>query len=577
MDQDELAALERVLEEDEHSLVFARLASAYLEQGDLGKAKTLCSRGAETHPLYVNGYLVLAKCHRAEGAAKEARIALKRALRLDPGNMPALWELAQMNAAEGRSTLAARNLTRILQLEPLNDAVRDELARFEKTATPRAAEEAEPFVPEEVLPDQFLDRAEVEEPQPVGILPTMDGEQTPAAEEEPEDRGSGWDLLEQVQEDVAQEMGDEEEGLTSVDEIAGFLEQDQPLAAEGPEDVEDGQPTRSDLSGLLFADDEERADQEEGREKMRAAPSGAEGTEPSVVEDLGLPGLSTAFEADHEDVTADEQDTEQAQLPGMPSTEAEGGMESAQSSLDELLSSLESEYGGEASSESVSEELEDLLSEAPEESDVPPESISPVEAASESTLESDELLRILGEVADQEETEPPDVETISAAEKGEGGMESAQSSLDELLSSLESEYGGEASSESVSEELEDLLSEAPEESDVPPESISPVEAASESTLESDELLRILGEVADQEETEPPDAEAAADEEDMDDPIVTVTLAEIYANQGLVEKAIQILEEALRQRPDDLRIRNRLQEIRDRADDGSRMDSSTEEE
>ena len=278
-------------------------------------------------------------------------------------------------------------------------------------------------------------------------------------------------------------MGDEEEGLASVDEIAGFLEQDQPLAAEGPEDVEDDQPTRSDLSGLLFADDEERADQEEGREKMRAAPSGAEETEPSVVEDLGLPGLSTVSEADREDVPADEQDTERAQF-----------------------------------------------------------------------LESD-----------------------TPSSEAEGGMASAQSSLDELLSSLESEYGGEASSESVSEELEDLLSEVPEESDVPPESISPVEAASESTLESDELLRILGEVADQEETEPPDAEAAEEEEDVDDPIVTVTLAEIYANQGLVEKAIQILEEALRQRPDDLRIRNRLQEIRDRADDGSRMDSSTEEE
>ena len=212
---------------------------------------------------------------------------------------------------------------------------------------------------------------------------------------------------------------------------------------------------------------------------------------------------------------------------------------SVQSSLDEILGSL----GGtdiEESAEQSVEEVEVPPADLPHTEEAP---VAPSEEAPASASESDELLSLLGQISDQQEVE--------VQEEGDTG--------EPVEGSLETASRG------------DLPAEPPEESQLPSE------RKAISSPENNDLLDLLGQISDQQEPQ------IQDEQDpegrSEDPIITATLADIYANQGMVDKAIQILEEALRTRPDDLHIQNRLKEIRKGAEGtrGPKTGSSTKEE
>jgi len=555
MNEDELAAGEPILEEDPDSLAFARLASMYLEQGDIEKAKGICLRGIEVHPFYVNGYLVLAKCRRIEGAIQEARSVLKRALRLDPDNLTALWELAQMNAAEGQTSLAVRNLRRLLQREPLNDTVRDELTRLDTAAV----EEREPLISEASSLEEFIE----EEPEGIDVLSTGDEEQVSVlSDEETEDREAGWELLDQLQEGLTEEAEAEEREPALVDEIESILEQEAP---EVPEESE-GETPSPDLSELLFEGEDQPEEETPSPELSELLFEGEDQpeeetpTEESIGQEVGR--IPAPLSADREEVPRDVEprdvqflrnvDTESG--ASVPEEEVEEDLEdvstAVQSSLDDILSSLRGGIDAEEPSEQTEEETEALSADSAAVEETPailsepiPLSEEIVEQEDVSGSEGDELLHLLGEISDQEGVE------IQEEGDAEGPVE---------------------------ETSEDISHGAP--SAEPSEKPEPLEERTViSGSESDELLHLLGEVSDQQETEP--QEEGDTEGQAEDPIVTATLADIYASQGMMDKAIQILEEALRSRPDDLHIQNRLKEIRKQAGDteGLKTDSSTEED
>ena len=225
--------------------------------------------------------------------------------------------------------------------------------------------------------------------------------------------------------------------------------------------------------------------------------------------------------------------------------EEEGGEDSedvdtsVQSSLNEILGSL----GGTDIEEPAEQSVEDV--EVPP-ADLPRTEEAPVASSEEtaaSASESDELLSLLGQISDQQE----------AGIQDEGDIREP----------------AEESSETASRE--DLPAEPTEESQLPLG-----RKAIPSSGNSD-LLSLLGQISDQQE--PQIQHEQGTEGRSEDPIVTATLADIYANQGMVDKAIQILEEALKTRPDDLHIQNRLKEIRKSVEGtrGRRTDSSTKEE
>jgi len=503
MNQDDLAAAERILEQDPDSLAFARLASMYLEQDDTEKAKTICLQGIEAHPFYVNGYIILAKCHRTEGAVQEARRGLKRALRLDPDNLMALWELARINEEEGRTSLVVRNLTRILQREPLNDTVWDELVRLGEDIASGDTEEMEPLISETMSIEESIK----EMTEDVDILAADEEEHVPSLpDEEAADREAGWELLDQIQKELAEET----ETAPVADEIESVLEQE---TVDTSERIET-EPIPSELSELLF-EDQDQPEQE-------TAPSSEE-------QDDELTQLLQSIETQGSPLVIEEEVGE----------DREDVSTSVQSSLDEILGSL----GGTDAEEPAEQDVEEV--------EVPPVEVPHTEetpaASSEETAvsasESDELLSLLGQISDQQKVE--------VQEEGDTGKPA------------------EESSETASRG--DLPVEPLKESQLP----SGRKAISSS--ESNGLLSLLGQISDQQEPQIQDEQGP--EGQSEDPIITATLADIYANQGMVDKAIQILEEALRIRPDDLHIQNRLTEIKKSAEGtrGQRTGSSTKEE
>lgn len=70
-------------------------------------------------------------------------------------------------------------------------------------------------------------------------------------------------------------------------------------------------------------------------------------------------------------------------------------------------------------------------------------------------------------------------------------------------------------------------------------------------------------------------EPAGEDDDLS-PTVTRTLGELYLRQGLTGRAVEVFEELVRRRPDDLELRERLKELRERLsepDDGEAGEAS----
>jgi tetratricopeptide (TPR) repeat protein len=118
-----LTSLERVIAKNPTSSLFARLADAYLRQGDMNRAIEICRQGLRYRPSYVSGHVVLGKSHFAAGMWEEARRAFNKALHLDPHHTVAIWYLGQIDRTMGWDDLALRNFQKARDLDPLSQSL----------------------------------------------------------------------------------------------------------------------------------------------------------------------------------------------------------------------------------------------------------------------------------------------------------------------------------------------------------------------------------------------------------------------------------------------------------------------
>lgn len=118
-----VTSLERVIAKNPTSSLFARLADAYLRQGDMNRAIETCRQGLRYRPSYVSGHVVLGKSHFAAGMWEEARRAFNRALHLDPHHTVAIWYLGQIDRTMGWDDLALRNFQKARDLDPLSQSL----------------------------------------------------------------------------------------------------------------------------------------------------------------------------------------------------------------------------------------------------------------------------------------------------------------------------------------------------------------------------------------------------------------------------------------------------------------------
>ncbi|HPG38336.1 MAG TPA: tetratricopeptide repeat protein [bacterium] len=116
--------LQKRLDDNPHSILFARLADRYLDAGDINRAMEICNKGLEYYPGYSTGLFVYAKCLLRKTEYEEAEKQLKKVIALNPGNLLALKLYGDLMAEMGWSRTAEECYKKIMDLDPLEMNVR---------------------------------------------------------------------------------------------------------------------------------------------------------------------------------------------------------------------------------------------------------------------------------------------------------------------------------------------------------------------------------------------------------------------------------------------------------------------
>jgi tetratricopeptide (TPR) repeat protein len=157
-----LETLESRLRDNPKSLLFARLADAYLAQGKIDDGMILCTEGVKYHPYYSTGYFVLAKAHLLKKEYDKAESMLKKVLSHDQQYLAAHKMLADILVKTGWEATAVDHYAAVLDIDPFEEKIRDLMKRYGSKPEPKtpllkpsedpatAAEEA--FPPVELKP-----------------------------------------------------------------------------------------------------------------------------------------------------------------------------------------------------------------------------------------------------------------------------------------------------------------------------------------------------------------------------------------------------------------------------------------
>ena len=126
-----LSTLEKICLKNPTSILFARLAEGYLQQGQVKRAFEICRQGLRYRPSYVAGHLVMGKCHLVSERFEEARAEFQKVLQLDPDHVAAFWHLGQIDLKMGWDDLALRNFECAFALDPFNQELADQIGSLQ--------------------------------------------------------------------------------------------------------------------------------------------------------------------------------------------------------------------------------------------------------------------------------------------------------------------------------------------------------------------------------------------------------------------------------------------------------------
>jgi tetratricopeptide (TPR) repeat protein len=127
--QSEIEKLQRRYDENPPQW-FAALAEAYRKQGAFDLAREIARKGLEARPNYVSGHIVLGRCLVDEQNDGEAGKVFEQVLGLDAENIIALKELGGIAERSGSVEGARRWFGRLLEVDPTNDDAQAALTRF---------------------------------------------------------------------------------------------------------------------------------------------------------------------------------------------------------------------------------------------------------------------------------------------------------------------------------------------------------------------------------------------------------------------------------------------------------------
>lgn len=546
----EIEKLERRWKENPKGTVFAPYAEVLRKHGDHPMAKEVLRQGLELHPDHIPGNIVLGRCCLDLGEEGPAEAAFTHVLDLDPENVIALKALADITERQGRLMEAAGWLNRLMTVDPSNDEAREQHARV-ALAREAASATLASSAPTVAAPAARPDTATTEV---VAVVQPP----TPPALEKPASEVSAGELGEDLDAVVDSILGgfDEPVSPTKTREIPELSLSAVPPAFDNePAPLADLEPGELNLSAATQSPEAKPlADIVPDVPFEPPPPKHAAGADvfSTWLEEAGgielSPSVSSEFQSPDDSAELLELSTGRAEfqepdaIAGLNLT-GRGGMEyQTPSGAEELL-------------ERVKEAAEpELPVPQPEARDTPP--IAPVMTsgfAAISLMPTEEMSTARGEEAAPDDlmdagAEPPDaavsvVETLAAAAAAPVAAASrgAEPEPEPVPVAEEGAHAEPASSN-------DLRLIFPDEADQPePPRIRRV---------SEEAAVLAAEPAEQPTGEPV-------------PVVTESMAELFARQGHLAEAINVYRVLVARTPNDVRLSQRMRELEAAQAAGSR--------
>jgi tetratricopeptide (TPR) repeat protein len=121
--RDEIAKLESLYSANPEGRIFTHLAEAYRKAGDLERARETVERGLRRHADYSSAHVVLGRILLDQKDFRGAEEAFRRVLALDPENRVALRAVADLARDDGRIVEALGYYREILLIDPTDEAV----------------------------------------------------------------------------------------------------------------------------------------------------------------------------------------------------------------------------------------------------------------------------------------------------------------------------------------------------------------------------------------------------------------------------------------------------------------------
>ncbi|MDH4131830.1 MAG: hypothetical protein OEV95_08490 [Gemmatimonadota bacterium] len=143
----EIEKLERRWKDNPKGTGFAPYAEALRKQGELELAREVLRQGLETHPDHIPGNIVLGRCCLDLVEDGPAEAAFRHVLDLDVENVIALKALAEITERQGRLAETVEWLSRLVASDPNNDEAVSHLARVEASRVAAAAAGSLPLTP----------------------------------------------------------------------------------------------------------------------------------------------------------------------------------------------------------------------------------------------------------------------------------------------------------------------------------------------------------------------------------------------------------------------------------------------
>jgi tetratricopeptide (TPR) repeat protein len=546
---------------DPEGRAFAPLADAYRRKGDLKEAASLVEDGLARLPGFTPGHLVAARIARARGDLERARHSLDRLLELDGQNVLALLERSEVARDTGDTEAAMEDLSHLLALDPGHLGARAALDRLESASQAPSMEpkesgahgESGAVASEAAVGGSVLDEPQEDDP----THPLMDDPSDPIADELESDHvQSGEDFsfgasLEEDDPELDDESGFVDEGLildpTSLGEEIALDDQTAPEEAvpeEAP--VEDELELSPDLPEVEPAPEDTRL---------------PEFTDESLG-DLGdLEGGVSGLSGDDLDEDPDPVDLADAEAVDLADADtedlADADTDTATGSSTDDLAVFDFDldfHDGSSQSDPSKEGPEAAEGAGPLEGEFQPgeeEHIAPdvqppdtleVQAAEEEKLAEEEP--VSDQIQTTQEEQVPD--QIQAAQEEHASHEfqlaEGDEAGDDRDEELEVEEGGPFPDEAQLRTDHEAEAPAEDEAEAPAEA-EPVDTDSQ----------VAADVMGAEDT----AEAMAE---VPSHLLTRTMAEIFQQQGLTDRAIQVYEALVDRHPRDEELRARLEEL-----------------